>query len=133
MLRSSNRRRWPCAPSPEVCVRISVRSAFYLRPTSAYLESIPVIPAQPILDLIRRGYLVHVDAGHPRAPRSLAEPGAERVHRRRGATRLQLDASIGQVANPAVDAGGGGLMCRRGAEPDALHPAPHDGPHLLQG
>src|SRR3954468_8248075 len=71
---------------------------------SAYLESVPVIPAQSILDLVPTGRLVSVHARHPRTPRTLAQPGHQRVHGGRCAMGLELDASVGKVANPAVDA-----------------------------
>src|SRR5579863_7173773 len=90
------------------------------RAASAYLESHPVIPVQPILDLVRGRCLVSVDARHPRAPRSLAQPADQRVDGRRRPARLELDAAVWQVSHPAGDAETPGLVRRRGAEPDTL-------------
>jgi hypothetical protein len=105
----------------------------HLSEKSAYLETAPVIPVLSILDLIPGGQLVDVHTRHARAAWSSSEPGAERVDRRRRAAGLQLDASVGPVSHPAVDAETSRLVRRRGAKADTLNAAPHDGPHPLQG
>jgi hypothetical protein len=111
----------------------ALRASQRAKDKSAYLESVPIIPASPILDLVGRRHLVGVHARHPRAARPLGQPGAERVDGGRRPAGFELDASVGQVPHPPLDAETPRLVRRRGAETDTLHAASHDGTHPLQG
>ena len=69
-----------------------------------------------------------------RAPRGpWASQPHERVDRGRRTASLELDASIGEIPYPAVDAETSRLVRGAGAKTDTLDAAPHDGTDLLQG